>query len=92
MNNTDNEEDEHIFQVFEDIQKQKAATNKIIYGIIGIIISLFLGWAFYMIPDSKLEKQKINIKIFLFSIPSLVFVGSASLITLGIVNKNNEDS
>ena len=65
MNNTDNEEDEHIFQIFEDIQKQKAATNKIIYGIIGIVISLFLGWTFYMIPDSKLEKQKINIKIFL---------------------------
>ncbi len=85
------EEDENIFQIFEDIQRQKAAKNKIIYGIIGIITSLFLGWGFYMIPNSKLEKHKINIKIFLFSIPSLIFVGSASLLTLGILNQNNEN-
>lgn len=91
MKKTEFEEDENIFQIFEDIQIQKVAKKKIIYGIIGIIISLFLGWGFYMIPNSKFEKHQINIKIFLFSIPLLTFVGSTSLLTLGIVNQNNEN-
>ncbi len=91
MKKTEFEEDENIFQIFEDIQRQKIAKKKIIYGVIGIIISLFLGWTFYRIPNSKFEKHKINMKIFLLSIPSLIFVGSASLLSLVIVNQNNEN-